>query len=70
LAWASSSVLVATSPVVEIIRILRSDRLGRSRNRFLAIACLTRVRLYRAWRMLTLALTRDAEALTIDWNRS
>jgi len=70
LAWASSSVLVAASPVVEIIRILRSDRLGRSRNRFLAIACLTRVRLYRAWRMLTLALTRDVDALTVNWNRS
>lgn len=67
--WAISSLIVAASPAAEIVRVFRSDRIARWRDRWLAMACLTRVRLYRARRMLALAFTRDADALTASWNR-
>ncbi|WP_315925093.1 glycosyltransferase family 2 protein [Mesorhizobium sp. SP-1A] len=67
--WAAGSVLVAASPLREIPRVLRSDRLARPLDRCKALACLTRVRLYRARRMLSLALSGNAAALVGVWNR-
>ncbi len=69
LAWTASSLIVAASPIAEAARILRSDRLGRRQDRWSAFACLTRVRLYRAWRMLALSLMHNADVLTAGWNR-
>lgn len=69
LTWAAGSLAVAVSPAAEIVRILKSDRLSGARNRWLALTCLARVRLYRAWRMLTLAFGQDAGRLTAGWNR-
>lgn len=69
LIWTARSLAVAASPAAETIRILRSDRLERLRDRWSALTCLTRVRLYRAWRMLRLLLDQNAETLTASWNR-
>lgn len=69
LVWAVRSAAVAGSPVLETITVARSDRIAGLRNRLLALACMTRVRLYRARKMLAL-LVRDNTATTVHaWNR-
>lgn len=69
LVWAANGLIVAASPVAEIVRILRSDRLDRPRDIWSAWKCLTRVRFYRAWRMLALVFARNADELIAGWNR-
>lgn len=69
LLWLAGSATMAASPVVETIKIIRSDRLGDWRTRWLAFACLTRVRLYRARRMLGLALRDNTAAMVGTWNQ-
>jgi cellulose synthase/poly-beta-1,6-N-acetylglucosamine synthase-like glycosyltransferase len=69
LTWAAGSLAMAASPAAEIVRILKSDRLRGMRDRWLALTCLVRVRLYRAWRMLALTFGWDAGKLTAGWNR-
>jgi GT2 family glycosyltransferase len=69
LSWLAGSVIVAGSPVAETIRIFRSDRLFRLRDRWLALQCLTQVRLYRARKMIELALHGDAFSMVGNWNR-
>jgi len=67
--WLVSGALMAASPPLEIVRILRSDRVTGLRMAAAAFACLTRVRLYRARRMFQLAL-RDTTRDTVGrWNR-
>jgi len=67
--WAAGSAVVAASPLGEIPRILRSDRVSAMGDRLKALGCLTYVRLYRALRMLSLALKGDAAAMVGTWNR-
>lgn len=70
LAWLVRSAVMAASPVGEIIRIMASDRVSGMRQRRLALSCLTRIRLYRARRMIGLAWHKDDAALMVDmWNR-
>lgn len=69
LRWAARATAVAASPLAEIPRILRSDRVRGGRERVLAFLCLVRVRLYRARRMLDLLLSTDGELLAGSWNR-
>ncbi|WP_245243158.1 glycosyltransferase [Pararhodobacter sp. SW119] len=57
------------SPLVELPRVLRSDRLSGPRARALAWVGLWRIRLYRMRVMARLLVTGDAEALTGRWNR-
>ncbi|MCA1406691.1 glycosyltransferase family 2 protein [Ensifer sp. IC3342] len=69
LRWLAGGVMVGVSPLVEAFRILFSDRVSGSRSRLFALACLIRVRLYRARLMFDLALHRNATSLVEDWNR-
>jgi GT2 family glycosyltransferase len=69
LRWVAQSCAVAMSPAYEIFAILRSDRVTGARARWLAIRGMTRVRLYRSRRMLSLALGADPARLSGAWNR-
>jgi cellulose synthase/poly-beta-1,6-N-acetylglucosamine synthase-like glycosyltransferase len=67
--WIARSLMIAASPAGEIVRIVLSDKVSSPRERWLALVCLTRVRLYRARKMLALALTGDSTPLVAKWNR-
>ncbi|KKC38833.1 glycosyltransferase [Devosia epidermidihirudinis] len=67
--WVAKSVAMAASPAAEAIKLMRSDRVDGWRERLLALGCVTRVRLYRARRMLGLALHDDAAGMVDMWNR-
>lgn len=67
--WLLKSAVVAASPAVELVTICRSDRVGNWRERLLALSCVTRVRLYRARRMVGLAWRDNAAGLLDVWNR-
>lgn len=67
--WLFLALLLAGSPAAEIARILRTDRLSGIRSRTLAFTCLTCVRLYRAWRMVTIALNDTSSTVVASWNR-
>lgn len=67
--WFFRSLAFAASPVREISTVLQSDRVSGLRERLLAFTCLTRVRLYRARRMLELGLRRDTTRMIGNWNR-
>lgn len=69
LLWVARSAAIAISPVVEIATIVQTDSIYGLRHRLLALACLTRIRLYRARRMLGLAWRDDATAMVGNWNR-
>lgn len=67
--WLAKSAVMAASPVGEMFRIWRSDRVVRWRDRWLALGCVTRVRLYRARRMIGLAWHDNAATMVDMWNR-
>ena len=69
LRWFAASIAVAGSPLIEAFRIAASDKISGARNRLSALACLTRIRLYRARRMLEVARHGRADALVGNWNR-
>ena len=69
LSWLAESALVAASPPIGLVSILRSNRVAGLRERCLAFACLTRVRLYRARRMLSLAFHNNTAVVVGSWNR-
>jgi len=69
LLWAAKSAAIAASPLAEIGAIMRSDRIAGLRARWLAFVCLTRIRLYRAERMLGLLLRDNTAAMVGSWNR-
>lgn len=70
LRWLLRAMIIAVSPLPEILRVLASDRITGVRNRLRAWACLTRVRFYRARRMMLVAMEGDATRLVANWNRS
>jgi glycosyltransferase involved in cell wall biosynthesis len=69
LRWLASCTIVVASPLAESVKILRTDRVSGLRNRILALACLTRIRLHRARRMFDLALHGDSARFVESWNR-
>ena len=68
--WVARSFAIACSPLVDIPKIALSDRVGSFRERRLAAACLIRIRVYRSYRMLKLAVTRNTARMAESWNRS
>ena len=68
--WALRTLAMPLSPIAEIPRIAMSDRVSGLRARILALACLTRLRLYRARVMAWLMLGGDPQRLTGRWNRA
>lgn len=69
LRWLAGSVAVVASPLLGCFEIFSTDRVSGIRNRVLALTCLTRIRLYRAGRMLDLALHGNARRFVETWNR-
>jgi len=69
LVWAIKSAAIAVSPLVEIAGIAASDRLHGARAKWLAFSCMSRVRLYRARRMLGLLVRNNTAAMVGSWNR-
>ncbi|RYE88367.1 MAG: glycosyltransferase family 2 protein [Hyphomicrobiales bacterium] len=69
LRWLARTAVMAASPAVEVVRIIRSERAPTWRERLLALGCVTRVRLYRARRMLGLAWRDNAASMVDMWNR-
>ncbi len=69
ISWLCYCAVVAASPAFEAIRLLRTERISGLANRFRALACVTRVRLYRARLMLELAFHGNAKSLVEKWNR-
>lgn len=69
LRWAARTAAVALSPLAEIWRIGRSDRISGPVERGLAFRGVLAVRAYRARVMAALLLGRDGEALSGAWNR-
>ena len=67
--WTLKAAALAASPLTEIPRILRSDRLTSARERRLAFQALVAVRLFRARRMLAVMFRPAAHAGTARWNR-
>lgn len=67
LRWAARALALAASPVAEIPLVLTSDRISGPRERLLAFVCMTRIRLYRAQRMVRLLFSGEGAALASSW---
>ncbi|WP_112662166.1 glycosyltransferase [Microvirga flavescens] len=67
--WIVRSLVMAASPLAEIVTIMRSDKVSGLYERWLAFSCLTRVRFYRAGKMLALCHSGDASRMVGSWNR-
>lgn len=69
LKWAAKALAVAASPIQGAVQLAKTDRLVGLRERFLGFVCLTRVRLYRARRMLGLIVNDESADMVGSWNR-
>ncbi len=67
--WLMRSLVVAASPAVELFRLPRLAGVQDWRARLSAWLILTRLRLYRARRMVVMALRNDATQVIGRWNR-
>ncbi len=70
LRWTVKMLAMVVSPLIELPRVLRCDRVQGPRARLLALAALSRIRLYRARRMAWLLAGGDPETLSGRWNRA
>lgn len=69
LRWLARAAAIACSPLFELRTIVTSDRIEGGWARLLAFLCLTRIRLYRARRMLQVQLKGNGRAISGSWNR-
>lgn len=69
LRFAAKTVAMALSPLVELPRVMTTDRISGAGTRVRAFAGLVRIRLYRAWVMARSLASGQAEALLGRWNR-
>jgi glycosyltransferase involved in cell wall biosynthesis len=67
--WALRAVAIGVSPIYEMQRIVRSDRVSSWRERRLAAIAMARIRYYRASRMLQLLMGRLDRPWSHSWNR-
>lgn len=67
--WALTAVAMAASPLAEVRHILASDKIASAHERWMAIRGLTRIRLYRARRMLKTLIDTDVRSASTRWNR-
>lgn len=69
LRWLGRAGALAVSPLAEIPRILRADRISGTRERLLAFWVLLKIRLYRAGIMLRMAVSKKTvERMANAWN--
>lgn len=66
--WLFRALAVGLSPVGEVFRVATSDRIHGFKQRLLAFKCLTRIRLYRFWRMSGVLRRGSGDALSNAWN--
>jgi glycosyltransferase involved in cell wall biosynthesis len=69
LKWVARTIAVAGSPLFELYTLASSKRVKNSKERWLALLCLTRIRWYRAKRMATLSLNGENRKISSNWNR-
>lgn len=69
LQWLARAVAVAGSPIFELYTLATSTRVMSPYERWLALLCLVRIRLYRAGRMATLAVRANGHEISGAWNR-
>ena len=67
--WGARSIAVAPSSLIHLGRVMTTDRVSGFRQRTQAAACLVRIRLHRARRMLGLLMTQEIAPLVHGWNR-
>lgn len=67
LSWLGKAAALPLSPLAEIARIARTDRVAGTRARLLAFVTLVRIRTHRAVRMLQLACGASPERLLEGW---
>lgn len=70
LTWALRAAALLASPLAEAPRIVRSDRVAGPGAKIRAFIVLTRIRLYRGRRMLTLLLGGDAAKMRAAWRKA
>jgi len=70
LRWGLRALALAVSPLAELPRLARTDRLSGLAARARAFGCLTRIRLYRTRRMLGLLLRGGAGDLAGRWRQT
>ena len=70
LRWGGRALALAVSPLAELPRLARTDRLSGLAARARAFGCLTRIRLYRTRRMLGLLLRGGAGDLAGRWRQT
>lgn len=69
LGWFAKAVAMAFSPLYEIGRIISSPRVATLKDRLSALGILSRIRWYRARRMLALIFEGRQSAKSGEWNR-
>lgn len=69
LRWLARAMAVACSPVFELYTLATSRRVYGLHERWLALLCLVRIRLYRARRMVILAARSNGHEISGAWNR-
>ncbi len=69
LRWLVDALIISGSPLAETLKIFTTDRVSGTRNRLLALACLTRIRLHRGRRMFGLVFHGDTGRFVENWNR-
>lgn len=67
--WLVRAVAVAVSPLYELYTVATSSRVSNLHQRWLALFCLIRIRLYRAKRMAALAARGNSRNIPATWNR-
>ena len=68
--WTARAAAMALSPVAEIPRVLGSERLKGPGQKFAALDAVTRMRLYRARRMLAELVDPASRQKSAHWNRT
>ncbi|MEM9263032.1 MAG: glycosyltransferase [Pseudomonadota bacterium] len=65
--WIVRAFALSISPVIEVPTVIVTDRVSGVQNRLRAMICLTRIRFYRAWRMLSIIPKSKALGLENRW---
>jgi hypothetical protein len=68
--WVLRALALAASPILEIPRILTSNRVAKMRDRIAATLILARIRMYRALRMQELAVFGGAKEMYEGWRQN
>jgi GT2 family glycosyltransferase len=67
--WALTALAMAASPLFEVPHIFGSEKFSSSHERWMALRGLTKIRLYRAQRMLASLVDMEVRSASVEWNR-